>query len=862
MKITVFGSQVDKQKDLSLSCFLGLKQAYELDASKGEHKWPFTTEFYPKNSSKRFFTQSKVYFEPTDRVRWLLNEHLAGKFGFTDFTEITDYIRECFVAMSRTSNVWERVYVFFMGTGTREARNMGEVSKKDPDQVAEYVINQASEFDSAKMGLFKGISSSQRQIIEEIAREWVTAYICNFLASPTLNWIVPGVQVERQMMSTVDIPSRQALENIVDAYELSIFLTRYGAISHDTVHQFWKDSTDSRRRVSALTLANATAREMGLQQQAIMAEVDSQAVIDTLFYVWRWAMYPDLVVDRNVPSTVLQSDTLSSLSRNITMWYIHAEQVKLGTDGYKLSYNVDIINEAVLKYFDKAFAEVAPFGVGPIDDRVASTIRRSLVNHEARPTMIQIYEDPRNDSACSAFTVSRLNDYKFLNPVIGLGEEFAAVNDSLAKQMTIGSLMTLTRALHQQTPMAIRMDARGPELTLNLPSLLMSAVQYNLSPIHAIAYAEPDATPMQQAKALYAIVRDYVDAKRYSRSDESEIQHLSNMMDTNAKKYVKGTLDQAFLEAPVVKQVLARLDQVKRSVFYKILVMAIRRSDEIAIVHHEGYSREAAEGTHLGLQFTVHTNHVLPLSHSAVDKGIVKTTEPLEALLYSTDWDEEKPLVHFAPSLPTDVAAKEHDNQWDWYQYTRALGFSSTFNTSLRGSSYSVALDERDLLRRRSRTRYIRRTENPMLVATVTSWLNQIRSELNRLEAEVTALAAKPNTADLVIAKQGIILGILERVVAVIIQLAKTGMAKNYAKQVRVAITEQMRNRNLIDDSADLSYIAFDIELEVSAAAAVIHYVASSAAWDEVMKLSAMFSKYRTWSTLVARRLNDEEQAS
>lgn len=852
MQVSTFAKEIENLKSLSQSVQLGLGRPFDLKESANVVPWQFSTMYAAKNQTKRFITIHKDEFDPKLRIQWLMADYLAGKFAPLSFDTISEYISEAFVALGRSTAYWERIYAFFIGVGSKEAKQVENVGKKSADHVHDEVTSKMEMFsyDAKKYG--KAPVTVVRAL-EQLVHEWITAYACSILSAKEFSWIVPGIHIEDQLLPDSDYPTYDNLITIVQGYELLLFLNKFNMVKHGAITQFFSSPTDKKRRVSSVTLAHATANEIAGLHQGVTQTMDAEAAVESLFYIWRFALYPELEIPTGLPNSVLQSGVISDLSRNYTFYHIHNENVKAGLDDYRLTYAPTSISEFVFTHFENAMNTISPFSVVTLDKEIEHLRKVSSKDHLHRPTLIQIFENPKVDSSTATFTVSRLNKYKFLNQVPLISDLFVDANERIASAMTFSSMMELDRSLHNQTPVSKRMDPSGTAITLSLPSLLMASVRFNLDPSLAMVYADPNSTVEQQNDALIQIVEKVLNDKRYSKTLEQESSELASLFEAGKIK-VGESLPGNVQEYSLFNRIWTRLEQLRRSVYIKLMVIAIKKSDSLNLVHHDGYTKIAAQGARVGLQFTIHTNHVVPLSISAIHEGVVKTTEPLEALLYVPDWDETTQESFFAPALPSVEASERHDNRWDWHQATVGLRFSTTFKTTMLRGKYSVDITERDLLRQRDRVRFVRRTENAMLVSTVSTWVNHTEARLATLEKQV-ARANEQGDVDVALATRGVIIGILQKVIDVIQDVSRVALAQQYAKKVRVAIPEQMRGRDLIDHASEVNSAAFDLELSLNSAAAIISYVIDPNVWTGLLTITRRFSSYNMLESMLAKKI-------
>ena len=859
MQVSVFSHKLDKINTLSQSVQLGLQSPFDLREAENVVPWQFSTMFKAKNQSKRFITIRKDEFDPKLRIQWLVTDYLAGKFAPLSFEEIAEYVRESFVALGRSSLYWERVYAFFIGVGSKEAKQINNVAKKNADHIRMEITEKCGlfEYDDKKYAKAPKMVIAQ---LEEMMFEWITAYACSIFTAKEFQWIVPTINIEKQLLPDSEYPRFDDFVTIIEAHELLTFVNKFTMIKRASITQFFSDPSDSRRRVSSSVLAHATSNEIAGLHQGVTPDLDARAVVEALFYIWRFALYPGMDIPSGLPKSVLEHQLVSDLSRNYSIYQIHNENVLAGKDDYSLAYEPNSITEFVFTHFSNAMASISPFETTTLDTEVESIRKVSSRDHLQRPTLIQLYENPKADGSTATFTVSRLNDFKFLNKVPMIGDLFEDANDKIASAMTFDSMMKLDRTLHEQTPISNRLSPDGVEMTINLPSLLLASIRYNLDPVLAMEYASPSATIAQRNNALLSILEKVLNDKHYSKTLEMESRSLMALFESGALKVGSGKLPKELGDYSLVHRITTRLDELRRSVYIKLMVIAIKKSDSISLVHHEGYDKMAVEGSIVGLQFALTTNLMRPLSESAIRESLIKTTEPLEALLYTRDWDETSQKSYYAPALPDQEAAERHDNQWDWHQFTRGLRFTTVFSTTMLRQQYDVDITERDLLRQRNRVRYIRRTNNAMLIATASTWIAHVENRLKSLEKQQST-ADRKGEHDLALATRGVIIGILQEVVEIILELSKVTLAQQYAKKVRVAIPEQMRGRDLIDHASEVNTPAFEMELSLNATAAILSYVVDTNVWSGLLTITKRFKKYNIMESLLARAIANRNHA-
>jgi hypothetical protein len=126
------------------------------------------------------------------------------------------------------------------------------------------------------------------------------------------------------------------------------------------------------------------------------------------------------------------------------------------------------------------------------------------------------------------------------------------------------------------------------------------------------------------------------------------------------------------------------------------------------------------------LVWDIRTEISKPLGQSAISNGMVKTSEPLEALAYAADFKATDALtVH-----QVDLEKYERSlHIWLWRPHSSKLNYSTSYTTEIRNIEHTVSVNEAEVLglgRRRDNVMYLTPT---VAKAAVITWLNWIVEE-------------------------------------------------------------------------------------------------------------------------------------
>lgn len=861
MHINYKSRNINLISSLSQAINLGLSKPYEVNIQGTPVKWNFITEYRCPESTNVFYVVDPSDFDPIKLTQQLINEYLVGTFAPLKMPEITAYIRELFMATSRTSGIWLKLYTLFVGKGDRNP-TMSQIAKKDPEQVIKQVINGLPIFQSALGDLKLGLGAELEKRMILLGKEWLSGYLNSYFAK--LGWLAPGIPTDMSMPLPHSKPNMDDLKAIVEAQELYTFVSKFEQVTVKPVVDLFGDGSSSHAqskvRVNATTLAHTTMISVGMVAPMYRRNTDADAIVEALFYIARYVYYPMLDTDLDLGPDLLQSDLMASIATNLTMYHIHTTNVREGKDGYRMLFKNDTMRQYVLTVFQSAMAKFSPFKLESLADSTSTISRKSMKNHIDQPTLVTIAEAIAFKPQVDAFSVSRMSDWTFLNREYGIADRFEAVQTALLPYIDNKQLRSITRELHSQVPLDERLDVDGTLISIDLPSVYNLAARRNLDLDAVAAYCSPTASEADRVRALLTAVRLVA---------LSEIRGAINVIENRiivaslTDDYINQT-DDLLETAGIIDEVVATstfarvrndLHHMRDGIYYKILSLAIRYSDEVHLIHQTGYDKMDVTGAKIGLAFLNRTNLMKPLGQDAILNGLVVTSEPLEALVYIRDFDRIAPLMHMVAGLPASVGKKHHNHAWNWHMASKNVEHSSAFTTKLRGRNYSVDLDQRYLLAISVPSKFDRRTVNPLLVANAYSVLSGMLNSVNELEAQVS-IFKKKGKEDEAIALNGLILSILERIVGLITEISKTAMAVDMMRFVAANIRDKMRKLDLLDDQKEVHQLSFQLRLKTQAVATVLGYAVSPVLSELLLEFMKKFKKHGIWDSLIARNID------
>lgn len=213
--------------------------------------------------------------------------------------------------------------------------------------------------------------------------------------------------------------------------------------------------------------------------------------------------------------------------------------------------------------------------------------------------------------------------------------------------------------------------------------------------------------------------------------------------------------------------------------------------------------RQSKAGNILYLSYAVHTPISRPVGSSPIKDGVMRTSTPLEALVYCEDF---KPTSNFAYSVEAIRAHERDFHTWDLKAKSHPISTKVNFEVNLRNKIYGVDLDEKDLFGSVFAIDRVRVLENPVLKATVSEWVQAMQDDVSTIEALSTEAEAQQvvDTA-FVGSLKTVRMASVSRFVDTLITISNSRMGERIKDIIDRRVAAQLIGSDLASDYADMT---------------------------------------------------------
>lgn len=397
-------------------------------------------------------------------------------------------------------------------------------------------------------------------------------------------------------------------------------------------------------------------------------------------------------------------------------------------------------------------------------------------DHTGRPVSGVLYENWAKDTRVAAFSSVKhvAHKYRYL---LADPAEAGAMSDALTAVMSTISMNRVVEtrmSIYERSPLAARYAAAG------------KGAKIDVAMISSIVAEMERTADMNRVRDLTSIIANGCEPLTEYHSAVDEI-------------------DQEAL--------LLRARRLS-AMFFSALMHFAAHGLKNATLHIARVAADTAIGTEqnvvqdlprLALVWEVRTTQVLPLGPTAIENGVVWTTEPIEAMLYEGEVEPTQTLssaYHDIPSI-ADFDRAQFLHAWDWWSISNPLSVSTTYKTTVRGQSFSVNMSETDLLMTpvaRDRVRFILPASARAMVRL---WLEWYAADIKSVRAEMSR-AKRDNDSATMIAADAHRRNLESAMIDTLRQIANTTMGKHISQKIVGTITAALYASATLDDRPDI----------------------------------------------------------
>lgn len=869
MNVTIFSNEIEAS-NISQSQYMGMSDTYGLAASAESTPFEMLKTMVAIKQPNNFSTRSPLEFDVKGFVKRLTNDAVLGAFNDVDPETVKMILTEVANALPRNRSIWRDLVTSFIGTG--EKSRIDEVRMEYPKDIRALVESRWNIVEPV-MTKYKIVQdTTEWNLIRSYAYEFVSAQALRFTNAN--GWTQNEFNVTRRLPPVTGVVQYDDLRTAITMYELMTHLERFDSVNWKKAYTDYLefDSTKgrfsskvSRRRVSAVGMASSIVNAIALTVISPTINLTAQEILDSVMFclVRRW--YPELPLPVELRGIVDTNDMLADLATNHAFFHMHQTNIKNGKGVYTLRHPVTTLAPTIFVQFKRAIDALLPYKTVTIGESVEALGIASVYNHLQEPTLRHIREQVEFKSGTDVFHISTLENQTFIDPVSTLGSRIDSVAEVVAAAVRKNNVDKIDRMIHEETDIVNRLSTRGTQLVINYDSMIDEGLQHGISPTALGVLLDPDATARQRLdadlRALYTRLNNIKNSER-SGSVHTALRLLKSKLQTSKQSQYMFSFTKKeelpnsitdLVEFRIQKRMVERLSAL---MYFKTTLLAIYFADSVSLVYPEDYSREVdakiIDSVAVGLEFEIHTNLVEPLGYSAILDGRLRTTEPLEVLVYARDTQAATSIMVQPTRLPQDVNTSDTAQDWAWFSISKRLAVRTKISGSLGGSTYSVDVTERDILSVAADVSNLYRTANTALVAASYTY---VRSVLKRVDFMETALSTFKSTDPRVLSYQSMIKGELTKLLDVLSELASTPAAISLRATLMTKIRAQMDGQGKIDLYGPMDKLRFKLYTDLRIGGILLAFLLDDDIDQDLTKMISLFTKYSMFSDLLARRI-------
>lgn len=584
-----------------------------------------------------------------------------------------------------------------------------------------------------------------RFILEEVIRlglsvnEVINHMVADFVASMfrKIGWVISDAPVIYRVRSRELFPDFDSLVDSLAAKEASRVLSILADSDLSLVATIMREKQSVQPAMIAQHLSYAVVTAYETTNGRYDA---SEMVVSALTVLGRlWA--PDTPVDLQ-PSRELQgAPELSKMKANLALFFAYQDMVAAKKMKPAVSFDDHTMKSTVFPELMQALTEMSPYKEHLLSDTIAFFGKKSARDYMGNPGQVILYEDWDFSSDASAFVPVRHSSdsrARFLVEQTAISTALETAMKPIRTALNLKHLVDRRVDSFELTSSANQLPAGGCEMIFGFPSLKQREVEGNYD-LDAVARAVKTGQINEKDAdgSLASIAYDYYVI----------LGHLAVSKTPNTR-----------------------------------IAMSPSESSAAAVPY---------------LIFNTRTELKQPIASSAIANGEVSTTEPLEILAYVPDFDAASALS--VTTLPLDKH-KDGVHLWDYKSASEELNLTCVYSATIKNKTYSVTVDEHELLGLGVRRRSVLYMKPTVAVALTRLWFDWLVEEEKYLEAQARA------TKDTIVttAIEGRLIQNSIGLARTLMRMGSTGAGSNAARFAIDRITDEMFDQGLIDDSTEL----------------------------------------------------------
>jgi hypothetical protein len=514
--------------------------------------------------------------------------------------------------------------------------------------------------------------------VEELFVRMTTDFVCHMLAP--LGWIVPDAPYVYRMKRVSAFPRYSSLVDLVLAHDMSKVLESMSGANLSHIQGMLKGSMGKGGSVQPAMIAQHLASAVVTAFERSKGNYDAASVVTSVLTILGRLWTPNVPMALQPSIRIMKSSIVSEFRSNLALFLAYQDMVTRENIKPDVMYDPETMVNVILPTFHQAMNSLSRFKSRPLSDAISFMTKGSAFDHLGRPSHIAVYEEWDFSADVKAFVPVRQDvsgKVRYLSVQTATSTALSAAMSPVRAMLSLSKMADERLSAYKMIPTAERALMDDVEFFLGLPSLIEREMSSGLS-----MYDLSDS-----------IMKGSLREDLYPQADTE--------VGCSPEKF-KALLHDYY--ATMVHLVVAKMDQT-----------FVTTAVEDGLVIERPY-----------LVWDIRTEISKPLGQSAISNGMVKTSEPLEALAYAADFKATDALtVH-----QVDLEKYERSlHIWLWRPHSSKLNYSTSYTTEIRNIEHTVSVNEAEVLglgRRRDNVMYLTPT---VAKAAVITWLNWIVEE-------------------------------------------------------------------------------------------------------------------------------------
>lgn len=598
---------------------------------------------------------------------------------------------------------------------------------------------------------------------DEVHLQLITDYICHMLRP--LDWIMHDDAFVFRLRRPNLFPSYASILDMLAIKDTHRVLSVMAAADLSVLKQIADTKAAISPALVTVHIVGAMQQAYDLSKRTYDAHAVAGAVLTTCIRIW----------DASTPTEIAPSDRvrkiggITQLLGNLSMFLAAQDMMKNYPDHVDVTYGDEEMSSVVVPHFMDALAEISPFKLRLIDDVTAHFGKRTSRDAYDAPAKTAIYELYDMTATTHAFTPIRHLQGTAGRYLRGEPSVTACLDQVLKPVQAIMDVKSIVETRAESFDMIsseIRSHNAGTDVLFGFPSVIEREVEMGL------------------------------------RSGALQQFLLNGSIEDALMEQIKNTKE----GAPSDALIQTRLRAIAYDYYAMLVHLAVSNASNAQLSVTPVHKTDTTPAN-LALAWEIRTKLIHPLGDAAILNGVVTTSEPIEALVYSDDFHPRATLT----PRPIDIKDFADDvHIWDWRKVSVQLVFSAPYVTRVRNKQYEVTMQEFEMLGlgiSRSNLYYFRPTT---AAAVVRLWL-----EWSRADREFIASKMKSKDEIQATAFRGRQIHNATALAVMLLGLGTTGVGAKISGQVRRRLAQEMYAKGAVDDAAELSVGIQDIRLNM-----------------------------------------------